>query len=130
MSEKKRIFIADDDRTVLESLKKLLEFSGFEVEATGNPKEILTKIKSCKPDLILLDLLMPQLGGLEICQMLNSDSQTQGIPIIVISALAGQADIKKAYQLGVVNYVTKPYDFQFLLREITKALSYKEGRPL
>lgn len=130
MDEKKRIFVADDDKAVLESLKKLLELSGFNVEATGNPKEILSRIKFFKPDLILLDLLMPQLGGLEICQILNSDKETQGIPIIVISALAGQADIKKAYHLGVVNYITKPYDFQMLLKEINKVLSYKEGRPL
>ena len=118
MADKKRIFIADDDEVVLESLKKLLELSDFAVGATLNSKEVITKIKSFKPDLILLDLLMPNPGGFEICQMLNSDKETSDIPIIVISALGGQADIKKAYRLGVIGYITKPYDFQFLLGEI------------
>ena len=63
--------------------------------------------------------------ALEICEMLNNDRQTQGIPIIVVSALVKEADIKKAYQLGIVGYITKPYDFQNLLHEINKAITSK-----
>ncbi|MFQ5681100.1 MAG: PleD family two-component system response regulator [Candidatus Omnitrophota bacterium] len=122
---KKRVFIAEDDESGLLSLKKLLSLSGFEVEGTPHPKEVLSKIKSFKPDVILLDLLMPDLGGLEICQMLNDDKETVGIPIIVVSALAGYADIKQAYKLGVVGYVTKPYDYPNLIQEINKVIGYK-----
>ncbi len=128
MIEKKKVFIADDDEAVLQSLKRLLELSGFEVLALSNAREILRSIKSFKPNVILLDMLMPNLGGLEICQMLNDDKETQGIPIIVVSALAGYADIEKAYKLGVVGYFTKPYDFSKLLQEINKVIAYKEGK--
>lgn len=127
MADKKRIFIADDDEIIVDSLSKLLTISGFEISSTRNPKEVVSKIKNFKPDLVLMDLLMPGLGGIELCEILNSDKDTEGIPIIVISALAGQADIKKAYQLGVVGYITKPYDFMSLLQEINKAISYKKG---
>lgn len=123
--EKKKIFIVDDDAAILNSLKELLVFSGFELGTTQNPREAFKEIKDFSPDLILLDLLMPHLGGLEICEMLNNDKDTQGIPVIVVSALVKEADIKKAYQLGIVGYITKPYDFQNLLHEINKAITSK-----
>lgn len=129
MSDKKRIIIVDDDKAVLESLEKLLVLSGFEALSTCDPRDAVSKIKAFKPNIILLDLLMPHLGGLEICEILNADKDTQGIPIIILSALDKEADIKKAYYLGVVDYITKPYDFQDLLRKINKAVFYKDERP-
>ncbi|MBU1998944.1 MAG: response regulator [Candidatus Omnitrophica bacterium] len=127
MEDKKRIFIADDDIIALDSLKKLLEISGYVVQAVSNAKDILTAIKAFNPHIILLDLLMPSIGGLEICQMLNQEPKTQGIPIIVISGLSGFADIEKTYKMGVLNYITKPYDFNKLLQEIKKIIASKEG---
>lgn len=127
MTEKRRIFINDDDEVALISLKKMLILSGFDVDATTNSKEAISRIKSFKPHVILLDLLMPSLGGLEICDMLNKDEQVQGIPIFIISALGGYTDIKKAFQLGVLGYFTKPYDFNQLLQEINKVIANKEG---
>lgn len=126
MAEKKRIFIADDDEVVLTSLKKLLLMSGFEVYATTNSKDVSSMVKSFKPDLILLDLLLPDLGGLEICDILNKDTETQGIPIIILSAVGNYTDIRKAYALGVIGYITKPYEFPRLLKEIQKAIDSKE----
>jgi len=128
MAKEKRIFIVDDEEVALTSLRKLLEFSGFTVETVQTAKEVVSKIKVFKPDLIILDLLMPGLGGLEICSMLNDDENTRGIPIIVVSGLKSPTDLKNAYRLGVINYFTKPYDFNTLLEEIRKAISYKEGK--
>lgn len=127
MPDKNRIFIADDDIIALKSLKELLAISGFEVETTENPNEVLAKVKAFKPQLILLDLIMPRLDGFEVCQILSQDQDTQGIPIIIVSALSGYTDIKKAYKLGVVGYFTKPYDFHMVLAEINKAVAYKEA---
>ena len=125
--DKKRILIIDDDKVVLESLRRLLELHSYEALAVQEAGEAFSKAKSFNPDVILLDLLMPRLGGLEICEMLNSDKETRGIPIIVVSALDKEADIKKAYRLGVVGYITKPYDLNKLLQEINKAISYKQS---
>jgi len=127
MPENKKIFICDDDEEALTSLRKLLELSGFEVKTTKKPREVMVMIKAFRPDVILLDLLMPDIGGLEVCEILNQDEETQNIPIIVISVLAGQIDIKKAYKLGVLGYFTKPYDFNDVLREINKAIFSKGG---
>lgn len=130
MTDKKRIFIVDDDEIVLISLKKLLVFSGFDVEINQDGKDVFLKIIAFKPHLIILDLVMPNLGGLEICQMLNDDKQTRGIPIIVVSGLNNPADQKNAYRLGVINYFTKPYNFDKLLQEINKAIVSKENKIL
>ena len=124
---KKRIFIADDDAIALQSLKELLLLSGFEVEITNDSQAVIQKVKMCRPQLILLDLRMPHLSGFEICEMLNNDKDTQGIPIIITSALSDYADIKKAYLSGVIGYFTKPYDFKKLIEEIHKVIASKEG---
>lgn len=128
MADKKKIFIVDDDEIALTSLKKLLVFSGFEVEVTQEAKDVFPKIKAFAPHLIILDLLMPNMGGLEVCQMLNDDKETRGIPIFVVSGLNSPADQKNAYRLGVINYFTKPYDFNKLLQEINKTIVYKENK--
>jgi CheY-like chemotaxis protein len=130
MEEKKRVFIADDDQAALMSLQALLRRSGFEVCVASDGKDVLEKIKSFKPQVILLDMLMPNTGGLEICEMLNNDADTQGIPVMIISGLSGYTDIKKAYRLGIIGYITKPYDFESLLQEIHRAIAFKEGEPL
>ena len=126
--DKKRILIIDDDKVALESLRRLLELHSYEVLAVQESREAFSKARSFGPEVILLDLLMPRLGGLEICEMLNSDKETRGIPIIVVSALDKEADIKKAYHLGVVGYLTKPYDLNKLLQEINKAIAYKQEK--
>ncbi|HAH21282.1 MAG: hypothetical protein A2Y00_02385 [Omnitrophica WOR_2 bacterium GWF2_43_52] len=126
MENKKKVFIVDDDEVALESLKQLLVVSGFDVELTQDAREVLEKAKRGKPDIILLDLRMPHVGGFEICEMLNQDAQTKDIPIIITSALADFADIKKAYLNGVISYFTKPYDFKKLLQEINKIIAAKE----
>jgi len=123
MEDKKKILIIDDDLQASESLKRLFVFSGYEVETVNKPKEALEKTKLFKPDLIILDLLMPGIGGFELCEIFNQDPLTSHIPIIVISALSGYTDIKKAYKLGVVGYITKPYDFPQLLKEVKKILN-------
>lgn len=120
--EKKKIIIIDDDVNVCESLKNLLVLSGFEVETVNKAKEALDRIRFFRPDLIILDLLMPEIGGFELCEILNKDKELCHIPIIVVSALGGYTDIKRAYMLGVVGYINKPYEFNQLLIEIKKII--------
>ncbi len=123
---KKRIFVVDDQDDVLSLLKDSLISSGFEVIICKEPKKALNAIKLFKPDLILLDLLMPDLGGFEVCEILNNDQETHGIPIIIISGFGNLVDIKNAYKLGAVGYLVKPFPLDNLSREIAKALTNKE----
>jgi CheY-like chemotaxis protein len=124
--EKKRIFIVDDQEEVLSLLNDSLIGAGFEVMICKEPVKVLGSIKAFKPDLILLDLLMPELGGFEICEILNNDPATHGIPIIIISGFGDLGDVKKAYKLGAVGYLVKPFALADLHKEITKVIANKE----
>lgn len=123
---KKRVLVVDDQEEVLSLLNESLTNYGFEAMACKEPKKVLSSIKSFKPDLILLDLLMPDLGGFEICEILNSDPLTHGIPIIIISGFGDLVDIKKAYKLGAVGYFVKPFALSDLCKEISKVITNKE----
>jgi DNA-binding response OmpR family regulator len=123
---KKRIFVVDDQEDILSLLNDSLTNSGFEVKVCKEPKNVLGLIKSFMPNLILLDLRMPDLDGFEICEILNDDPQTHGIPIIVVSGFGDLVDIKKAYKLGAVGYLVKPFSLDVLSKEIAKALANKE----
>jgi len=126
MVDAKKVFIIDDDQVILTSLIKLLNNSGFQAGGITDPSIALATIKSFKPDVILLDLLMPKIGGFEVCDSLNKDIFARSIPVIVVSALGNIGDIKEAYKLGVDGYVTKPYEFSELLEVINKTLINKE----
>lgn len=123
---KKRIFIADDQSEVLSLLKDFLTTNNFDVMTCRESKNVLRLIRSFKPQLILLDLLMPDLGGFEVCEILNNEPETRGIPIIVISGLSDSLDIKKAYKLGVVDYLVKPFSLDSMLKKISQAIANKE----
>ena len=125
---KKKVLIADDQEDVLLVLKDFLVGHDFEIMIIKEPKNILASIISFKPDLILLDLLMPDLGGFEICEILNKDLQTREIPIIIISGFGDATDIKKAYSLGAVGYLVKPFALGTLFTEITKIITNKESK--
>ena len=125
---KKKIFIADDQEDILSLLKDFLTNHNFEVMVLKEPKNILALIINFKPDLILLDLLMPDLDGYEICEILNKNSATCEIPIIIITGFGNLGDIKKAYSLGAVGYCVKPFALDDLLNKITKTINNKEAK--
>jgi len=125
---KKKIFIADDQEDTLKLLKEFLISQDFDVFVLKEPKNILTAVISFKPDLILLDLRMPDLGGFEICEILNKDPQTREIPIIIITGFGDLADVKKAYTLGAVGYFVKPFSLSDLSAKIIKTINNKEAQ--
>lgn len=125
---KKKIFIADDRDDILSLLKEYLTGRDFEVMVLKEPKNILTSVISFKPDLILLDLLMPDLGGFDVCEILNQNTETREIPIIIITGFGNLADVKKAYNLGAVGYLVKPFSLEDLFTKITKTLANKEAK--
>lgn len=125
--EKKKVMIVDDEEDFLKMLKLNLEQTGeYEVLTLSSAKDVISRVKDFKPDIILLDLLMPGIGGIEACQMLNEDPVGSRIPIIVLSALDKDIDKLKAYKVGVVDYITKPAQTDFIIKTITKALKSKE----
>ena len=121
--EKKRILIIDDDKKFLEMIKSIVRQKGiYEVVTMTRARDIIDKIHDFKPHLILLDLVMPEVGGIEACEMLNNDSLGKAIPVIVISGLEKDSDKLKAYKKGIVDYITKPIKFDELFPKIEKAI--------
>lgn len=123
---KKRVLVIDDEEDYLKLTKlNLEETNNYEVMTLLSAKDIISRIHSFKPDIILLDMLMPAAGGVEACEMLNADQLGSRIPIIIVSALDKNADRLKAYKAGVVDYISKPAGKDELIAKIEKALQYK-----
>jgi CheY-like chemotaxis protein len=123
---KKKILVVDDEAGFLKITKLNLEETGkFEVMTSLGAKDIISLVHNFRPEVILLDLLMPGTGGLEACDMLNNDPVGKGLPIIILSALDKDQDKLAAYKKGVVDYLTKPIEMDALIAKIEKALEAK-----
>ena len=115
---KKRILVVEDDRDINELIRYNLEREGFDVLSLYEGGQVFDMTSSRKPDLVLLDLMLPQCDGLEICRQLKEDSQTKKIPIIMITAKGTEADIVIGLSLGADDYLPKPFSPGVLLARI------------
>lgn len=117
-----KILVVDDSSSNVLLLQSFLEDEGFEVIPTFDGQEAIDEAKKSSPALILLDVMMPKINGFKVLETLKEDDKTKDIPIIFISADKDVANIKKAKELGVHAYVTKPIDFQEILDEVKAVL--------
>ena len=100
----------DDDPVIRGLLEVNLEMEGHEVVTAVDGQDALEKVRADPPDLILLDVMMPNVDGWQVATELKSDRATKGIPVVFLSARAMEADVRKGRELGVEEYVTKPFD--------------------
>jgi two-component system KDP operon response regulator KdpE len=114
-----KILVADDEKAILRTLKRNLSGRGYEVITASNGEEALAQIEEALPDLIILDLMMPRMDGLEVCRRVREWSQ---IPIIVLSARGEEPQKVAALDLGADDYLTKPFGMDELLARIRVAL--------
>ena len=105
-----RVMACDDDHVIRGLLEVNLEMEGYDVVTACDGQDALDKVRDQAPDLILLDVMMPNLNGWQVAEALQADEATRGIPIIFLSARAMEADVEKGTSLGAVSYVTKPFD--------------------
>ena len=111
MSDKKPlILIADDEEDIKVILTMYLENSGFEVATAFDGLDAVEKTKDCKPDLILMDIMMPVIDGIEVTRQLKAMDETKEIPIVMLTAAAQSAMVDKAMAMGAVDYVSKPFE--------------------
>ena len=121
-----KILVVDDEVDFTRLLKANLEETGkYEVFSLPNANDIISQVHAFKPDIILLDIIMPGVKGIEVCEMLNKDVVGKLIPIIIISALAKDADKYKAYKVGVVDYLEKPIELERLITKVDKYIHFK-----
>jgi len=121
-----RILVVDDDRIIVEILKQSLALAGYDVTSAADGKEGLALARALKPDLILLDVMMPKLDGYSVCLQLKEDPATQLIPIIILTALTDRDDKLKALEVGADEFIRKPPDRQELLIRIKSLLRTKK----
>jgi len=125
--DKIRVLVIDDEVDFLKILQlNLEEAKKYEVFPLSNPKELIATVHRFKPQVILMDLRMPGIGGIEACEMLNNDPLGRGIPIIVVSALEKDIDKNKAYKVGVVDYLVKPVEIDLVISKIEKVVRQKK----
>ncbi len=107
--KQQRILVVEDDRDIQELLRYHLEKYGYQVEGVENGGHVAAAVKKFSPDLILLDLMLPGMDGLEICRMLKGDAGTASIPVIMVTARGEEADIVTGLELGAIDYICKPF---------------------
>ena len=122
MSERKKILIVDDEEDFVGLIKDRLEASGYAVISAADVLEGLEKARTEKPDLILLDVMMPKLDGYHMCRLLKFDDAFSHIPIILLTARAQERDQKLATGVGANDYMTKPFHNDALLKKIVEHL--------
>ncbi len=120
--DKKKILIVDDEKDLVETVVFQLEDSGYKVITAGDGQEGLGKAKEERPDLIVLDLMLPKMDGYKVCGLLKSDARYNKIPIIMFTARAQESDKKLGEEIGADAYITKPFDAQALLAKIKQLL--------
>jgi len=126
MNTNKKILIVDDETINLDFFDVMLSKLGFAVEKAVDGKEALEKVKRFFPDLILLDNIMPNMTGWEVTKILKNDPKYKEIPIIMFSALDDVKDKVEGFELGVDDYITKPFNFSEVLARIRAVLRNRE----
>lgn len=118
----RRILIVEDESELTKALQIRLEKAGFVTIAVSDGKEGLKKAKEEKPDLIILDIILPKMDGYSVCRSLKSDVETSHIPIIMLSVKAQRHEIEEGYKNGASFYITKPFEIQTLLSQVKTLL--------
>jgi two-component system phosphate regulon response regulator PhoB len=121
-----KILVVDDEPDAVELVEFNLKNAGFEVITAADGAEALKKARSTLPDLILLDLMIPEVDGLEVCKLLRRDAATAGIPILMLTAKAAEIDRVLGLELGADDYVTKPFSPRELMLRIKGLLRRRE----
>jgi len=118
----KRILVVDDEAQLLEMVKMRLEANGYEVITADDGQEGFEKAKNERPDLIILDLMLPKMDGYKVCRLLKFDEKYKAIPIIMFTAKGEESAKQIGEEVGANAYITKPFEPQALLEKIKELL--------
>ncbi len=127
-NNKGNILVVDDKPDNLRLLVNLLSEQGYQVRPAPNGKLALSGALAIPPDLILLDVMMPEIDGFEVCKRLKNDNRTSDIPIIFLTAKVSTKDIVKGFEVGGADYVCKPFQTAELLARIRTHIGFKKAR--
>lgn len=119
---KKNVFIVEDEEDILELLRFNLEREGYSVSSATNGEDALNAIKESLPDVVLLDLMLPGVDGLEVCRKLKRNEKTAETPIIMLTAKGEESDIVTGLELGADDYIAKPFSMKVLIARLRNVL--------
>lgn len=119
MTEVRRILVADDDPDIVELITMNLVASGYSVESVFNGEDAVGLAKKMRPDLIVLDVMMPRMDGLAALAEIRAHPDTRAIPVVMLTAKASDGDVWTGWQAGADYYLTKPFDVDELMRFIS-----------
>ena len=118
----KKVLIADDEPNIVTSLEFLMKHSGYDVKVAHTGEEALALVASFAPDLVLLDVMMPQRSGYAVCQKMREHPEWRHIRIVMLSAKGREAEVSKGLSLGADAYVTKPFSSRELMARVGELL--------
>ena len=118
----KKILIVEDEQDIADLIVFNLEREGYRVESVSSGEDGLSRAKSALPDLIVLDIMLPEMNGLDVCRALRSDRTTQSIPIIMLTARDEEIDVVTGLEVGADDYITKPFSPKVLVARIRAVL--------
>ncbi|MEM8758191.1 MAG: response regulator [Planctomycetota bacterium] len=127
MSDQRYILVVEDERDLAELLRYNLNISGYEAEVARDGQDALAKVAERRPDLFVLDLMLPVFDGITVAEQLKSDSETARVPIIMLTAKASDADQIAGLRSGADDYVTKPFSVPVLMARIESVLRRSTG---
>jgi len=122
-----KILVVDDEARVREMIEFRLRLFGYEVLLAADGREALAIASREKPHLVLLDVMMPDLDGFQVCARLKQEEETKGIPVVMLTARAEAKDVTRAFSSGAVDYVVKPYDPLVLQQKVAQNLRSTAG---
>lgn len=127
-STKKRVMVVDDDPDALAMMESILTDEGFELIKVSNATEVGLKAAQLSPDVILLDFLMPEINGFEVCKALRANELTRSTPIMAVTCLTKESDIERIFACGADEYLPKPFRVEQLLEKVRELIG--KGRAL
>ncbi|MAX81263.1 MAG: response regulator [Crocinitomicaceae bacterium] len=123
MKREKKVLIVDDEPNIIMSLDFLIRKEGYELFMARNGAEAMEQVEKHLPDLIILDIMMPDIDGYEVCRQIKNNEKTAHIKIVFLSAKSKQSDVQKGLHLGADKYITKPFSTKFLMKEINAIIN-------
>ncbi|MBM3464799.1 MAG: response regulator, partial [Armatimonadetes bacterium] len=123
----RRLLLVDDDEHILRSLKIYLEMEDFNVTTASSGREALDKIRADQPELVVLDVMMPEMDGFQVLETVKGDEATRKIPVIMLTARGQDADVLRGYQKGASSYMTKPVNYDELVDNIRLIFDNEEN---
>ena len=121
------VLVVDDDPDVCDLVRYKLEQSGFDVRRASDGDQALREVDAQVPDLVLLDIMMPGMSGLEVLERWRANGATEKLPVIMLTAKAQENDVERGFELGANDYVIKPFSPRELARRVTAVLSRRQS---